>query len=201
MGLTCAVCRHPQCKEIEAAVIIDGKSVNSTAQAYGVHRNQLRRHLRNHVGFGLSTAECEPLSEWEPPAATTRPKRREPTIDKEDRLEKRVERILELSEERGNADMMIKASRELRANFELGAKLSGEARAAEVAPPPERLVIAIRQFGPPGEPERPPKMMYAGNPNEEGRYLTEEEIEEHTARTAVEAEQAPLLLAPGDECN
>ena len=195
----CAVCRHPQCKEIEAAVIVDGESENSTALAYGVHRNQLRRHLRNHVGFGLSAAKREPLAEWKPPV---RPKRREPTLDKVDRLEKRVEKILELSEERGNPDMALKASRELRASYELGARLSGEARAAEVAPPRERVVIAIRQFGgPPDEPARPPKLMYMGTPNEDARDLTPDEIEEHNARTAAEAEQAPLLLAPGDECN
>ena len=43
---TCTICKHPQCKEIEKAVMT--ASARQVAREYGVGRGAITSHMRNH---------------------------------------------------------------------------------------------------------------------------------------------------------
>ena len=142
----CAICRHRDVALIEADLDSGILSARRIARKYGVHRTQLRRHRLNHMGFSVkhgsvlrpseSTPTALTVPAWEPPRPeppSTRARDLDPAVDRAARLERRVERVLDQAEERGNPDLVLRAAKEKRAALELTAKLTGETKQAEVA--------------------------------------------------------------------
>jgi len=174
----CAVCKHPDREEIEIAVQHGGMSMREASKHFRIHRTQMRRHFASHVGFATGVTDKERLEiqkanekaaeEWTPRAPESAgpiiPARR-PAAEKVRNLGARVDRILEGAEIKGNADVALKAARELRQCTELEARLSGEARAAEIEVPGKaHLVIHLRTFGADAKDQDPQRVEIESEP-------------------------------------
>lgn len=67
VGATCLTCQHPQRKVIEAA-ILGGKSVTGTAAAFGLKKDALLKHRKNHMLIPTAGA----VAGWRPERGETR---------------------------------------------------------------------------------------------------------------------------------
>ena len=177
MDTRCSVCRHPQCKEIEDKLLLKEISLRQAAREYGLHRTQIRRHMMSHTSYQPTA----PLpQEWEPPRPN--PPSRVRTVERVESLGQRVERVIDAAEDRGNPDLMLRASRELRQTLELTARLTGETRAAETGGGRETVTVRFRNFGPDAA-TRP--------------FVGEATLP--AAHPVIDAEEVVPLLPPGDD--
>jgi hypothetical protein len=151
MRWLCALCRHEHRELIEHEIVAGNRSLREAAREYGVHYNQVHRHMSHHYPLGYDRA-LPPYRRLSAPASTdeagaqiTAVKRDDlSALEKARELHRRVDRVMECAEQLGNAGEILRAASELRRIVELEAKLTGE---ADHPRGPEIVVHLRKDFG------------------------------------------------------
>lgn len=111
MPRACAICSHDDRDEIDRR-IVGGTSIVKIAATYGMSRPSVTRHRDNHLSAAIRGVLAD--------------ERTDDLLDEIRRLKRRVERILDHAEERGQIGPALGAVRELRSLLELLGKVTGE---------------------------------------------------------------------------
>ena len=111
---SCTVCQHVYREEIDT-LLVSHAPVRSIARQFGLIETSLRRHATAHLSRELArAAEGRDLE------------RAETLLDRVESLEGELLAVLEQARDGGDPRIVLAAVRELRANFELVARLKGE---------------------------------------------------------------------------
>jgi hypothetical protein len=154
MRWLCALCRHEQRELIEEEIVAGKWSLREAARTYGLHYNQVHRHMSHHYPLGYDRALppyrrlSEPViaAEIEESGAQIAAVRRDDlsALEKTRELHRRVDRVMEYAEQLGNSAEILRAASELRRIVELEARLTGE---ADQPRQPEIVVRIRKDFG------------------------------------------------------
>lgn len=113
-GTTCTVCRHLSREQIDAR-IIQGIGMDTISVEFGVHRDAVMRHRRNHLSPALQALRGEVVEA-----------KGQALLDRVERQIGRIERVAIAGEKQGSARVVLDATREMRGMLELLGKVSGE---------------------------------------------------------------------------
>jgi hypothetical protein len=111
MAQACATCNHAERDSIEAE-LVTGRSLSGVARRYGLTRNALTRHQRNHLSPAIATLHQS--------------KRVHTLLDSVSDLVGRTERILDQAEQTGKVNVALGAIREMREGLKLLGMVTGE---------------------------------------------------------------------------
>ena len=117
MARACTVCESPDRVAIDEG-LVSGRSASSLAGTYGLGARAIGRHKSVHLSRALAAIEAKRQG--------TEERRAEKLTDRLEALILKIEDLVETSHRDGAAGQMLAAARELRACWELQAKLTGE---------------------------------------------------------------------------
>lgn len=117
MARACTVCESPDRVAIDEG-LVGGRSASSLAGTYGLGARAIGRHKSVHLSRALAAVEAKRQGSEE--------RRAEKLTDRLEALILKIEDLVETSHRDGAAGQMLAAARELRACWELQAKLTGE---------------------------------------------------------------------------
>jgi hypothetical protein len=154
MRWLCSLCRHGQRELIEQEIVAGKRSLRETAREYGLHYNQVHRHMHQHYPLGYDRTLPPYRRLTKPPV---REKAEETIVENHDHkrddltalekareLHRRVDRVMECAEQLGNSGEILRAASELRRIVELEATLTGE---VDHPRGPEIVVHLRKDFG------------------------------------------------------
>ena len=114
MARHCTCCVHPERDSIDAALVC-GDSVRTIGARFGVSRDAVYRHSRNHLSAALAGMKTAEQAE-----------RRATLLDRIETLIERAETLYGAASGEGKAAQALNVLRELRGLLELYGKASGE---------------------------------------------------------------------------
>ena len=117
MARACSVCESPHRVAVDAG-IVGGHSAHELGATYGLGERSIGRHKTTHLSRAMTAVAAKRAALGERHAATL--------TDRLEKLVGKIEDLVETSHRDGSAGQMLAAARELRACWELQAKLSGE---------------------------------------------------------------------------
>lgn len=124
-GVKCTVCRHPERARIEA-VMAAGVSSNKAAERFGLHRDALLRHWKNHVSAhvraALATRALQPGVQLEELAA----QEGSGILEGLRALRLKMQHMLDAGVEVGDQHGVAAIAGRIMENYTLTAKLCGE---------------------------------------------------------------------------
>jgi len=121
----CSVCRHEERLRIEAAVL-DGRTLHTVADEYGLHKTQLWRHMNKHLPRAIELAQTEMNAKRDADLLCGMT-----ALEQVQDLQKRTMHILSDAESAGDRVGALRAIRELRSLTEFVGRLTGEDRHRE----------------------------------------------------------------------
>ena len=110
----CSVCRHPDRETLDRE-LAGGLTLRDTADKYGLSKDSVGRHKRNHLSKALKAVQ-----ERREMAGAQK------AVDRAEELYVKAKGILERAEEMEDGVLGLAAIKELRSTVELLAKLTGE---------------------------------------------------------------------------
>ena len=110
----CSVCRHPDRETLDRE-LAGGLTLREAADKYGVNKDAVGRHKRNHLSKALKVVQ-----EKRELAGAKK------AVDRVEELYVKARGILEGAQEEGQGALALSAIKELRGVVELLAKLTGE---------------------------------------------------------------------------
>jgi hypothetical protein len=128
----CTVCESPDRVAIDEG-LVGGRSALSLASTYGLGARAIGRHKSVHLSRALAAIEAKRQG--------TEERRAENLTDRLESLIRKIEDLVETSHAAGAAGQMLAAARELRACWELQAKLTGEL--------PDRPAVVVNMLASP----------------------------------------------------
>ena len=136
----CSICMHDQKAALDRA-IVEGQSIRALAPKYGVHRDSLARHSKNHISPALVKV-----------VQARQERGQEKLLDRVERVVAKVELLLESAEQTKQITQALAAVRELKGLYELVGRLTGELKpegpavTVNILQTPEvlRVIAAVR---------------------------------------------------------
>lgn len=128
---TCTVCRHPNVKRIERAIVMKAQTYAEIADSYGLSRYAVERHKTNHMTAEhrrqiYSDARSEQAVIDQAAADNVVKADRLDVMGSLTRLSARCEAILDRAEKNEEDGLALAAIRELRHQVTLAAKILGD---------------------------------------------------------------------------
>lgn len=117
MGRACTVCESPSRVAIDEG-LVQGRPALQLAQIYQVGERAIGRHKAAHLSPALAAVTAKRQREDE--------RRAGGLVDRLEGLIEKIETLVTTSHAAGSAGQMLAAARELRACWELQAKLTGQ---------------------------------------------------------------------------
>jgi len=114
----CQVCTHERVAEIDAALIAKEAGTRRLAERFGVDRNALRRHQKNHLAHSLAAASGAVVTRCDPDPASL--------VEQVAALERRARALLDRADRNDDIKTALRAVDSLRQLHELLAKMAGE---------------------------------------------------------------------------